>query len=127
MMGGNGSTPNQVLLSAAAPAGESPSRLPAPIRSRFRSCVGAGARRRGLGDITIQTSTVAAATPVTISATYLGVTKTASLTVNPVTAALAALTISPSSGDRGSHREWRNHSQRGRPGRRGGCERDHLR
>ncbi len=43
----------------------------------------------------ITTKTVAAVTPVTITATYLGVSKTATLTLSPVT--LSSLTTSPAS------------------------------
>src|SRR5439155_2726811 len=50
-------------------------------------------------NFTITTSAVSATAPVTISAVYNGVTKTATLTVNPV--ALLSITLSPASVVRG--------------------------
>lgn len=48
------------------------------------------------GTLTVQTGSVSTATPVTISGTFAGVTKTAVLTVTPAPA-LSAFTISPTS------------------------------
>jgi hypothetical protein len=94
-LGGNTTTDNQVVLNGPAPAGgavvglsssnSAVASVPASVT------VAAGATSSPI--FNIATTPVAADTPVTISATYRGVTKTATLTVE--VAKLTSLTLSP--------------------------------
>ena len=96
MVGGVSTTSNKVTLNGPAPAGGVPVDLsssgggvtvPTPIT------VAAGQTTSPL--FTITTSAVTSVTPVTISGSYNGVTKGATLTVNPI--ALTVVSLSPNS------------------------------
>jgi hypothetical protein len=99
LVGGASSSSNQVTLTGAAPAGGASVALsssnPAVASVSAAILVPGGANSAAFP---ISTTPVAASTPVTISAFYLGVTRTATLTVNPPAAAtLASVTVSPAS------------------------------
>jgi hypothetical protein len=97
--GGNSST-GTVSLSGPAPSGGAQVALSSSNTSiaavPFSVTVAAGATS---ATFTVSTSAVSASTTVSISASYAGVTKMASLTVNPVPpppATLSSLTLNPS-------------------------------
>ena len=103
VVGGN-SSQGTVTLTAAAPTGTvvSLSSANATVAAAPASVtVAAGATS---ATFTITTTAVTASTPVTISATFAGVTRTAVLTVNPPPAAssLSLLTVNPTSVTGGS-------------------------
>ncbi len=100
VVGGNSST-GTVTLSAAAPAGGATVALSSSntivARTPASVTVAAGATS---ATFTIGTSAVSASTAVTISGTYSGVTKSASLTVTPAAPpapTLSSLTLNPTS------------------------------
>jgi hypothetical protein len=98
--GGNSST-GTVTLSGAAPSGGAVVTLSSSNTTAARTAssvtVAAGATS---ATFTVSTSTVAASTTVTISGTYSGATRSASLTVTPApppTPTLSSLTLNPPS------------------------------
>jgi len=96
VVGGASTALNKVTLNSPAPAGGiivSLSSNNAGVTVPASVAVAAGATASPY--FTVTTSAVAAASTVTISATYNTVTKTANLTVNPV--ALLSVTLSPTS------------------------------
>jgi hypothetical protein len=96
IVGGVSTTFNKVNLTGPAPAGGIVVTLTSSVLGvgvPASVTVAAGATASSF--FTITTSAVAAPTGVTISASYHGVIKTASLTVNPV--ALLSITLSPAS------------------------------
>jgi hypothetical protein len=96
MIGGSSGSAHSVVLSGPAPAGgatvtlQTSNAAVAPVPPSAFVPAGASSVT-----FTISTTSVFSSTPVTISALYLGVTKMATLTVNP--AGLTAFSISPSS------------------------------
>jgi hypothetical protein len=103
IQGGQSSSQNQVVLTESAPAGGvsvslsssnlAVASLPAAV------LVPGGAVSAGF---TISTTAVSVATPVTISAFYAGVTKSATLTVNPPAPQTAYTLQAPTAADRRS-------------------------
>jgi uncharacterized protein (TIGR03790 family) len=94
--GGASTTTNKVTLSSAAPAGGAVVSLSSSDPGvTVPASVTVAAGQTVSPTFTITTSSVAATTFVTISATYNGLTKNATLTVNPI--ALLSLTLSPTS------------------------------
>jgi hypothetical protein len=98
IVGGSTSTLNQVVLSVPAPAGG----VTVTLGSSAYGVASVAGSLPVLAGATsayfdIQTFAVATATPVAITASYLGVSKTASLTVNAATVTVASLTVSPNS------------------------------
>ena len=97
VVGGNAST-GTVTLTSAAPAGGAPVSLSSA--SNAVTVPGSVLVSQGASSATfgITTSTVSTQTLATLSATYSGVTKTTTFTVNPAPApALATLTLNPAS------------------------------
>ena len=129
IVGGASSSLNQVVLTAPVPAGgitvalsSSNFGVASPPASVL---VPAGAAS---ATFSISTNGVAAATAVTISASYFGVTKSATLTVNPVGIASLSVGVANfrqrrSERDRFRHAEW---SSPGRRDRRQYCEFRHA-
>jgi hypothetical protein len=107
VVGGKSTTNNTVTLNGLAPAGGDVVTLsssnPAVAAVPVSVTVAAGANKSA--PFTITSTAVGVATPVTISATYGGVTKTASITVNA--AELVSLRLSPAS-VRGGHSTTHN-------------------
>ncbi len=99
VLGGASSSLNQVVLSGPAPAAGVTVSLSSsnPAVASVPPSVLAPAGTASVA-FAIRTSAVASSTPVTISAFYLGLTKTATLTVAPAAqVALASFAVSPSS------------------------------
>ncbi len=97
VVGGNPVQDNQVTLTGAAPQGGSVVTLTSsnPVVAAVPASVEVPAGGTSSPAFTITTTPVAADTQVTISATYLGVTKTATLTVTA--AQLSAVSLNPAS------------------------------
>ncbi|MGA3041686.1 MAG: choice-of-anchor tandem repeat GloVer-containing protein [Bryobacteraceae bacterium] len=95
--GGDSSAGNEALLTGLAPAGGGVVSLSSsnPAVAAVPASVTVPAGASGSPGFTIATSAVTAQTPVTITAVYQGVTKTATLTVYPLR--LASVTLSPQS------------------------------
>jgi hypothetical protein len=95
--GGNSTTGNTVTLDGQAPAAGTVVTLQSsdPSVAAVPASVTVSAGATVSPDFTITTTAVAAQTPVTISASYGGVTKTATLTVNAPQ--VASLRLSPAS------------------------------
>lgn len=96
LTGGAVSTQNQVTLSSPAPAGG----LTVTLSSSNSAAASVPASvfvPAGVSSATFQvtTSPVGATTTVTISASWMGVTKTAGLTVSPAAVVLSSVAISP--------------------------------
>src|SRR5205085_1781258 len=82
--GGVSATLNTVTLNAPAPAGDAIVTPHIPYATLFRSASVTVLAGTTSAKFTITTTAVAASTPVTISATYGGVSKSATLTLIPV-------------------------------------------
>lgn len=96
---GGSSVGGTVTLSAAAPAGGATVLLGSSGSAALVPSSVAVAQGATSAAFTVTTQVVSAATPVTISASYAGVTRTATLTVNPVAAAptLSSFTLAATS------------------------------
>jgi hypothetical protein len=104
VVGGQQNATGTASLTAPAPAGGAVVSLTssAPAAASVPASVSVG---QGVTSMTfpVTTSAVASSTPVTVSGSYSGVTKTASLTVTPPpAAALSSVTLSPASVSGGS-------------------------
>src|SRR5207302_8131531 len=95
--------PGTVTLSRTAPNGVSTGLHSSSVLSPSVPASVTVAAGASSATFTVSTSAVTTSTPVTISASYAGVTKTASLTVQPQTPpTLSSLTLNPTSVTGGS-------------------------
>ena len=96
VVGGNTSQ-GTVTLTAAAPTGGAV----VSLSSNNSAATAPGSVTVAAGSstvtFTVNTSPVSSSTPVTVSGVYSGVTRTGSLTVNPVPAALSSVALNPTS------------------------------
>ncbi|HXI44355.1 MAG TPA: TIGR03790 family protein, partial [Bryobacteraceae bacterium] len=95
VIGGVSTTANKVTLNGPAPADAAVNLSSSDPGVTVPASVTVAAGTSVSPVFTITTSSVSATTPVTISATYNGVTKTSNLTINPI--AVSVLTLSPTS------------------------------